>query len=96
MFLRPSPGFAFHSPAVRSSDSATGSLPIDVSCSLGRQLRALRRKRNITQLRVADHLGIDQSFLSDVEQGKKYISLAFLQRIALEMEFSLSDLLQDL
>jgi DNA-binding XRE family transcriptional regulator len=71
-------------------------LPKDVSSRFGRRLRELRRERNMTQLRMAVDFGIDRSFISDVERGKKSISLPLLEVIALGMKISLSELLKDL
>jgi len=71
-------------------------LPMDVSSRFGLRLRELRRERNMTQLRMATDFGIDRSFISDVERGRKSISLPMLEVIALGMKMSLSDLLQDI
>lgn len=71
-------------------------LPRDVSSRFGMRLRELRRQRNMTQLRMATDFGIDRSFISDVERGRKSISLPMLEVIALGMRVSLSDLLRDL
>jgi DNA-binding XRE family transcriptional regulator len=71
-------------------------LPIDVSSRFGARLRELRRERNMTQLRMATDFGIDRSFISDVERGRKSISLPMLEVIALGMNMTLSDLLQDI
>ena len=71
-------------------------LPKDVSSRFGSRLRELRRERNMTQLRMATDFGIDRSFISDVERGRKSISLPMLEVIALGMRVSLSDLLRDL
>jgi DNA-binding XRE family transcriptional regulator len=71
-------------------------LPIDVSSRFGARLRELRRERNMTQLRMATDFGIDRSFISDVERGRKSISLPMLEVIALGMNMSLSDLLQNI
>lgn len=71
-------------------------LPRDVSSRFGRRLRELRRERNMTQLTMAVAFGIDRSFISDVERGRKSISLPLLEVIALGMKVSLSDLLRDL
>lgn len=68
----------------------------DVSSRFGARLRELRRERNLTQLRMATEFGIDRSFISDVERGRKSISLPMLEVIALGMKLSLSDLLQDI
>ena len=68
----------------------------DVSSRFGLRLRELRRERNLTQLRMAREFGIDRSFISDVERGRKSISLPMLEVIALGMKVSLSELLKDL
>ena len=45
---------------------------------------------------MAVDFGIDRSFISDVERGKKSISLVFLEVIALGLKIELSDLLSGL
>ena len=71
-------------------------LPMDVSSRFGVRLRQLRRERNLTQLRMAVDFGIDRSFISDVERGRKSISLPMLEVLALGLKMSLSELLKDL
>ncbi len=71
-------------------------LPKDVSSRFGRRLRELRRERGMTQLRMAVDFGIDRSFISDVERGRKSISLGLLEVVALGLQLSLSELLKDL
>jgi len=68
-------------------------LPRDVSSRFGIRLRELRRERNMTQLRMAVDFGIDRSFISDVERGRKSISLPMLEVLSLGLNLSLSDLL---
>lgn len=71
-------------------------LPMDVSSRFGVRLRELRRERNLTQLRMAIDFGIDRTFISDVERGRKSISLPTLEIIALGLRMSLSELLRDI
>ena len=68
----------------------------DVGRRFGLRLRELRRARKLTQLELAVDLGINRSYISDVECGKKGISLATLEIIALGMHIKLSDLFRDL
>ena len=68
----------------------------DVSSRFGDRLRELRKSRNLTQLQMAISFGIDRSYISDVERGRKAISLPTLEVIALGLKVSLSDLLQDI
>jgi DNA-binding XRE family transcriptional regulator len=66
--------------------------PRDVTSRFGLKLRELRRTRNMTQLRMAVDFGIDRSFISDLERGRKSVSLPTLEILALGLEVSLSDL----
>ena len=71
-------------------------LPLDVSSRFGVRLRQLRRDRQMTQLRLAVDFGIDRTFISDVERGRKSISLPMLEVLALGFQLSLSELLRDI
>jgi DNA-binding XRE family transcriptional regulator len=64
----------------------------DVNARFGLRLRELRCTQNMTQLRMAVDFGIDRSFISDVERGRKSISLPTLEILALGLNLSLSDL----
>ena len=50
----------------------------------------------MTQLQVAIEFGIDRTFLSDLERGRKSVSLPFLEVFALGFGLSLSELLDQL
>ena len=67
-----------------------------ISSRFGARLRELRRERNLTQVRMSVDYGIDRSYLSDLERGRKSISLQFLEVIALGMQISMSELVKDL
>ena len=84
---------AFHSSLEASSVQPS---PTDVNRRFGMRLRQLRRARNMTQLRMAVRFGIDRTFISDVERGRKSISLRTLEILALGLNISLSDLLRDI
>lgn len=62
----------------------------------GIRLRTLRKARGMTQLEMSIEFGIDRSFISDVERGKKAISLPLLEVIAIGFGMSMSDLLSDI
>ncbi len=67
-----------------------------ISSRFGARLRELRRERSLTQVRMSVDYGIDRSYLSDIERGRKSISLAYLEVIALGMQISMSELVKDL
>jgi len=83
-----------HCAAVRNPDNYY--LPLDVSSRFGVRLRELRRERNLTQIRMASEFGIDRTFISDVERGRKSISLPMLEILALGLKMSLSELLRNI
>ena len=51
-------------------------------------LRSLRGKDDITQAEVAARLGISQNMVSDMESGKRNISLKMAKRIGEEFKIS--------
>jgi DNA-binding XRE family transcriptional regulator len=69
---------------------------LDVSSRFGVRLRKLRKEKNLTQLQMAVNFGIDRTFISDVERGRKSMSLPMLEIVALGFKLSLSDLLKDI
>jgi DNA-binding XRE family transcriptional regulator len=90
-----SSNFSTAAPAAQPEDTSD-LLPRDISSRFGLRLREMRRAQNMTQLRMAIDFGIDRSFISDVERGRKSISLHMLEVIALGMKVSLSDLFRGL
>ena len=68
----------------------------DIGSRFGARLRMLRRARGLTQLDMAVTFGIDRSYICAVESGKKGVSLATLEVIALGLNLELSDLLGQL
>jgi transcriptional regulator with XRE-family HTH domain len=67
----------------------------DIRVRLGNRVRALRLERRWTQVEMAEMLGVDRSYLSEIETGKKDPSLRVLKTIADGFKPSLSQLLRD-
>jgi transcriptional regulator with XRE-family HTH domain len=68
----------------------------DLLIRLGDRIRNLRKKRGWTQAEMAEQVGIDRSFLADVERGKRNISILNLDLIAKGFKLSLSRMLSKL
>lgn len=62
----------------------------DFLARLGHRIRSLRRKNGWTQVELAERVGIDRSFLADVERGKRNISILNLALIAEGLGVTLS------
>ena len=71
-----------------SSDRASSTYIAD---RFGIRLRMLRKARGMTQLDMSVVFGIDRSYISDIERGKKVILLPLLEVIALGFGMSISD-----
>lgn len=52
----------------------------------------LRKKRGWTQVVMAERVGIDRSFLADVERGKRNVSILNVELMAKGLKVSLSQL----
>jgi transcriptional regulator with XRE-family HTH domain len=65
-------------------------MPKDLLIRLGNRIRRLRKKRGWTQVEMAEQVGIDRSFLADVERGKRNVSILNVDLIAKGLKISLS------
>ncbi len=87
--------FAHRGASIRIYNSKPAAVG-DVTTRFGSRLRQLRRDRNLTQMQMARRFGIDRSYISEVERGRKSVSLVTLELIALGFRMSLSDVMNDI
>ena len=64
-----------------------------VSARFGSRLRQLRRERRLTQVQLASMLGVNRGYLSEMECGKKSMTLLYLKKIADGFQLTLAELL---
>ena len=62
----------------------------------GIRLRTLRKKQGWTQVEMAEKLGVDRSYISDMERGKKNVCLPTLEIIAQGTGLTISQVLKGL
>jgi DNA-binding XRE family transcriptional regulator len=67
-----------------------------IDARFGARMRDLRKERQWTQLYMAIHFGIDRSHISDVERGRKSMTLSLVEVVALGFGISVSELLDRL
>lgn len=80
----------------RSTERHCLEVSTDIRVHLGNRVRALRRERGWKRVELAEMLGLDRSYLSEIETGKKDPSLRVLKRLAGRFQVSLSRLLRGL
>ena len=64
----------------------------DIRVGFGRRLREMRQQHGWTQVELAEKLGLDRSYLADIERGNRNVSLVDLELIALGFDTTLSRL----
>lgn len=69
-------------------------MPNDLLSKLGARIRLYRKLAGCTQVELAERIGIDRSFLADVERGKRNISILNLDLIAKGLKVPLTRLLR--
>jgi transcriptional regulator with XRE-family HTH domain len=54
----------------------------DLQRAFGRNLRAYREAKNLSQEAFADELGFHRTYMGDVERGERNLTLRSVERIA--------------
>lgn len=68
----------------------------DILIRFGDQLRALRSARGFSQEDFAHKCGLDRTYISGIERGRRNLGLRNLEGIANALGISLSELLKDI
>lgn len=66
----------------------------EILCALGRRIKVLRNSLGLSQAQLADSAGMSQRYLSEVESGKRNVSITFLGVLAEKLSMPLSELVQ--
>lgn len=61
----------------------------------GITVRKLRTQKRISQENFADICGLHRTYISDIELGKRNVSLENIDRIATALDMSLSDFFKE-
>lgn len=68
----------------------------DARLRLGRRIARLRMEQNMTQKNFAMMVGINRTYLIDVEHGKRNIAFDNMMKIAVGLDMTLSELVRDI
>lgn len=63
-----------------------------IQIKLGKAIVLLRKKNNISQENLAFDAGIDRKYMSDIENGKRNVSIEVIQRITNSLDIKISEL----
>lgn len=59
---------------------------------LGENLKKIRTAKNISQIKIASILGVDRSFISNIENGKNNPTLSTITNLAKALEVPVDEL----
>lgn len=65
---------------------------MDVRTRVGQNLQRLRREKDFSQEELAHLSNVHQTYVSDLERGKRNPSILVLQRLAVALDADLADL----
>lgn len=68
----------------------------NICVRFGKKIRGLRKARGWTQVYMAQHVGMERSFISDLENGRKEICIRNLQLLATAFDLTVSKLMSRL
>lgn len=68
---------------------------MDISEKVGIRLKSLRKERNITQEKLAEKADLDTTYISEVENGKRNITIVSLQKILIALNQSFVSFFND-
>ena len=64
----------------------------DIMIRFGQAVRKIRRDQGISQEELAERCGLHRTYISDVELGKRNVSLENIESIAISLNISLVEL----
>jgi transcriptional regulator with XRE-family HTH domain len=66
-------------------------MAITLSVKIGRRIRLLRTSKGLTQPMLADHAELTTVYISELERGKKSVTVGALARIAQALDVKLEE-----
>lgn len=68
----------------------------DILARYGRVVRKIRLEQRISQEELADRSNLHRTYISDIELGKRNVSLENIERIAMSLNKSLSEFFKEI
>jgi transcriptional regulator with XRE-family HTH domain len=62
--------------------------------NIGKQLQKFRKEKNISQVKMAEMIGVTPTYVGFIEQGKRNPSIATLDKIARVLGIKLSEVFE--
>ena len=63
----------------------------DIKLAFGKRVKELRLQKGISQEKLANIAGVDRTYMTQVENGKRNISIENVRKICIALNVSISD-----
>ena len=70
-------------------------IQMNILIRYGQAVRKIRFEKGISQEELADRCGLHRTYISDVELGKRNLSLENIERIAISLNKTLSEFFKE-
>lgn len=70
-------------------------IQMDILMRYGQAVRKIRLEQEISQEELSDRCGLHRTYISDIELGKRNLSLENIERIAISLNKSLSEFFKE-
>lgn len=67
-----------------------------IGFNIGKKIRSLRVEKGLSQEKLSYMAGVDRTYLPDIENGNRRISVEILHRITNALEVRLSDFFKEI
>ena len=67
----------------------------DILIRYGQAVRKIRLQQGISQEELADRCGLHRTYISDIELGKRNLSLENIERISISLNKKISDFFEE-
>ncbi|MFC0262394.1 helix-turn-helix domain-containing protein [Fontibacter flavus] len=59
---------------------------MDIKVAYGEKVKAIRKSQNVSQEKLAELADLDRTYISDIENGKRNVSIETVYKIAKALE----------
>jgi transcriptional regulator with XRE-family HTH domain len=64
---------------------------MDIKSKIGQRLRDLRKQKGQSQEKFSFECELDRTYIASIEQGKRNVSIANIEKIAIALDMSVYD-----
>ena len=64
---------------------------MDIKLKIGQRIKALRKEIELSQEALAYKAEVDRTYVTDVENGRRNVSVEILEKIIIALEISVKD-----